>query len=280
MGLTKWIFAGLGWVMGAGSPIGALLGYIIGNVIERRQDIGDGSQDFSNHRGPYRNTGTQDDVNIALIVLIAAVVKADGSVRRSELDYVKRFLLKNYGEEKGKQYLTMLRDLVKPERVIDIPAICYQIKQNTDYTTRYHMADFLFGLAVADNSYSQTENTIMREIANGLGINTRDYVSMYTRHIGSRFGGGSDSSYSGGSSYSGSSRSTSYSQQRKDPYKVLGIESSATDEEVKKAYRRLAMKYHPDKVEGMGEEVKKNAEAQFREINEAYEQIKTARGMK
>ena len=66
----------------------------------------------------------------------------------------------------------------------------------------------------------------------------------------------------------------------KNPYEVLGIPPSATDEEVKKAYRRLAMKYHPDKVEGMGEEVKKNAAAQFREINEAYEQIKTARGMK
>jgi len=279
MGLTKWIFAGLGWVIGAG-PIGALIGYMIGNAIEHRQEIGDGSQNFSNHRGPYRNTGSQDDVNIALIVLIAAVIKADGNVRRSELDYVKRFLLKNYGEEKGKQYLTMLRDLVKPERVIDIPAICNQIKQNTDYTTRYHMADFLFGLAVADNAYSQSENTVMRDIANGLGINMRDYVSMYTRHVGARFGGGSGSNYSGGSSYSGSSHSSSYSQQRKDPYKVLGIDSTATDEEVKKAYRRLAMKYHPDKVEGMGEEVKKNAEAQFREINEAYEQIKTARGMK
>lgn len=279
MGLTKWIFTGLGWVIGAG-PIGALLGYMLGSAIERRQEIGDGSQDFSNHHGPYRNTGTQDDINIALIVLIAAVIKADGNVRRSELDYVKRFLLKNYGEEKGKQYLAMLRDLVKPERIIDLPAICNQIKQNTDYTTRYHMTDFLFGLSVADNSYTTAENDVMRSIAKGLGINTRDFVSMYTRHIYAHSGTAGSGGYSGGSSYSGSSYSSSYSQQRKDPYKVLGIDSTATDEEVKKAYRRLAMKYHPDKVEGMGEEVKKNAEAQFREINEAYEQIKTARGMK
>ena len=277
MGLTKWIFAGLGWVIGAG-PIGALLGYMIGNAIERNRENDNSSATFAGHRGPYRNTGSQEDVNIALNVLIATVIKADGNVRRSELDYVKRFLLKNYGEEKGKQYLSMLRDLVQPERVIDTTSICYQIKQNTDYTTRYHMVDFLFGLAVADNAYSPAENSVLREIANGLGINARDYVSMYTRHVGSRFGG--SGSYSSGSGYSGSSHSTSYSQPRKDPYKVLGLDSTATDEEVKKAYRRLAMKYHPDKVEGMGEEVKKNAEAQFREINEAYEQIKTARGMK
>ena len=282
MSLTKWILTGLGFVAlswtGMG-PLGALLGYYIGSSLERKQ-LDDSAGSYSSHHGPYRNTGSQDDINMALIVLIAAVIKADGSVKRSELDYVKRFLLANYGEERGKQYLVMLRDLVKPERVIDTTAICNQIKQNTDYTTRYHMVDFLFGLAVADNTYSPAENSVMREIANGLGINARDYVSMYTRHIGSRFGGGSSNSYSSGSGYSGSSRSSSNTYSRRNPYKVLGLEASATDEEVKKAYRRLAMKYHPDKVEGMGEEVKKNAEAQFREINEAYEQIKTARGMK
>ena len=282
MGLTKWIFAGLGWVIGAG-PLGALLGYMIGNVIERNsQQIGSGSQDFSSHRGPYRNNGTQDDINVALIVLIAAVIKADGNVRRSELDYVKRFLLKNYGEEKGKQYLILLRDLVKPERYIDVTAISNQIKQNTDYTTRYHMMDFLFGLATADNSYTRLENEVMLSIAKGLGINTSDYMSMYTRHVELHNNRGSSywRNAGGGSSYSSSSSTSGYGSQRKDPYKVLGLTSTATDEEVKKAYRRLAMKYHPDKVEGMGEEVKKNAEAQFREINEAYEQIKSARGMK
>lgn len=295
MGLTKWIFTGLGFAAlswtGMGF-LGALLGYYIGNTIEGGGRIGSsgyriGTDGFvhNSHHGPYRNNGSQDDINVALIVLIAAVMKADGDVKRAELDYVKQFLLKNYGEERGKNYLAMLRDLVKPDTDLRIDAICSQIKVNTDYTTRYHMVDFLFGLAVSDNSYGQAENSVMRAIASGLGINSRDYVSMYTRHIGSRFYGNSGgnrqsgySDYSGYSGYSGSS--TSYSAPRKDPYKVLGISSDATDEEVKKAYRRLAMKYHPDKVEGMGEEVKKNAEAQFREINEAYEQIKAARGMK
>lgn len=292
MGLTKWIFTGLGFAAlswtGMGF-LGALLGYYIGNAIEGGGRIGSSGYRIGNdgfvhnsHHGPYRNNGSQDDVNVALIVLIAAVMKADGEVKRAELDYVKQFLLKNYGEEKGKNYLAMLRDLVKPDADIQINAICYQIKVNTDYTTRYHMVDFLFGLAVADSSYGQAENSVMRAIASGLGINSRDYVSMYTRHIGNRFysntGSSRQSSHSGYSGYSGSS--TSYSAPRKDPYKVLGLASTATDDEVKRAYRRLAMKYHPDKVEGMGEEVKKNAEAQFREINEAYEQIKAARGMK
>ena len=261
--------------------MGALLGYLIGSAIENKTGGGLGADYISGgRRGPYHNEGTQDDINVSLLVLIAAVMKADGAVKRSELDYVKQFLMNNYGEEQGKKYLSMLRELVKPETPIPLEEICYQIKQNTDYTTRYHMVDFLFGLAVSDNSYSGTENSTMKIIARGLGINSGDYVSIYTRHVGSRYAGQNNYSHTGYGGYSGSRQYGSSGQTYKDPYKVLGLTSSATDEEVKKAYRRLAMKYHPDKVEGMGEEVKKNAEAQFREINEAYEQIKTARGMK
>ena len=65
-----------------------------------------------------------------------------------------------------------------------------------------------------------------------------------------------------------------------DYYKLLEVEKTASQEDIKKAYRKMAMKYHPDRVEGMGEDVKRNAEAQFREINEAYETLKTMRGIK
>ena len=277
MSALKWILGVVGWAtMG---PLGAVLGYIVGKNLS-----GDGASAWQRvgpgtHHGPYRNTGTQDDINAALMVLIAAVMKADGEVKRSELDYVKRFLLKNYGEERGKQYLGLLRDLVKVDRFIDLYEICPQIKQNTDYTTRYHLVDFLFGLATSDGAYQPSEHQVLRTIANLLGINSSDWVSMYARHVRGGYAGGHG--YNGDTGYSrNTSDTSSTSYTRTDPYKVLGIERSATDEEVKKAYRRLAMKYHPDKVEGMGEEVKKKAEAQFREINEAYEQIKAARGMK
>ncbi len=297
MGLGKWILGGLGWAFLG--PLGGILGYFLGSSLEnagKEGQIGGGytpggdGQSFNAHRGPYKNNGSQNDVDVALIVLIASVIKVDGSVDRAELNYVKQFLLKNYGEEKGKELLLMLRDLVKPETYIDVDAVCTQIKHNTDYTTRYHMADFLFDLATADSNFCQAENNILRNIARNLGINAGDFTSIYARHVGARWGSkyGSNSSYGygGGRSYGGSSSgygrsgSNSSSSYQKDPYKVLGITASATDEEVKKAYRRMAMKYHPDKVATMGEEIRKNAEAQFKEINEAYEQIKTARGMK
>ena len=269
--LKKWIFAGLGWAVGG--PIGALFGFFLGKALSDQAprlygSFGDrtnpygGSQPF---QGPYRNTGTRNDFDIALLVLIAAVMKADGDIKKSELDCVKQFLLKNYSEEEAKELLLMLRDLTKKE--IDLDGVCRQIKVNTDYTTRYHMLDFLFTLAGSDSFVDNYELNVLNRIRSAFGINYSDYISILARH---------------GQSYSGSQskQSNSGSSWGKDPYKVLGLESTASDDEVRKAYRRLAMKYHPDKVEGMGDEVKRNAEAQFREINEAYETIKNARGMK
>lgn len=267
MAIIKWILTGLGWAVGG--PIGAIFGYLIGKSLSGSdirteydtRSFGGGS------RTKYTDTGNANDINAALLVLMAAVMKADGNVVKSELDYVKRFLISNYGEDEAKEMLLKLRDITKND--IPVGAVCDQIKHNTAYDTRYHMLDFLFGVACADNSFDRSEERVLRMICSGLGINSRDYLSIYTRHVASNY------SYSNSKNYNNSGSSQSY---QKDPYKVLGIEKSATNEEVKKAYRRLAMKYHPDKVEGMGEEVKKNAEAQFREINEAYETIKQARG--
>jgi DnaJ like chaperone protein len=62
-------------------------------------------------------------------------------------------------------------------------------------------------------------------------------------------------------------------------YKVLEISPSATDDEVKAAYRKLAMKHHPDRVASLGEDVRKAAEEKFRQLNEAKEKIYKARGL-
>ena len=264
---TKWLFAGLGWAFGG--PIGALLGYWLGKAISTDRQIGtgaDGTYDSysSYHRGPYRNTGTQQDVNAALMVLIAAVMKVDGSVKRSELDFVKRFLLANYGEERGKEMLKVLQQMVEKE--IPIDQVCAQIKVNTDYSTRYHMVDFLFGIGGADGEFHQSEINMLRLIAQYLGISQSDYTSIHERHIGH-----------GDSSYSGGSRNNTSGSYSKDPYRVLGIDSSATDDEVRKAYRKMAMKYHPDRVAGMSEELQRNAAEQMKEINQAYDVIKQRR---
>ena len=301
MSIAKWILAGLGWAVGG--PIGAAIGFFIGAAVsssfsgERLKEIGYDSPQ-SNPRPPYRNTGTTADIHAALLVLIAAVIKADGQVKRSELDYVKRFLNKNYSGEKAREMLLLLREIVK--RDIPVHDVCQQIKVNTDYTTRYHMVDFLCGLAGADGDFDDKEQRVIRAIVVGLGINSADFASIYARHSTARHswsnysdphragdtssrGSRSGNTSSGGTRSGGrqsSSQSFRQSTAPNDPYSILGIPSSASDLEVKKAYRRLAMKYHPDRVETLGEEIKRNAEQQFKIINDAYVTICRSRGLK
>lgn len=264
MSLSKWILTGLGWAVGG--PIGGLIGFLIGNAVSgtplRQYVGGDG---VGSGRGRYRNTGTSNDLNVAMLVLIAAVMKADGDVRRSELDYVKKFLRKNYGDEHAVEMLKVLRELMKQD--IPLADVCSQIKVNTDYSTRFLILDYLSGLCNADGEFSNSEEAVLRRIAVGLGINSSDYSSIKARHTSYSHSGGHSSASPQGNN-------------GKNPYSVLGIASTATDDEVRRAYRRLAMKYHPDRVEGLGEEVRKNAEAQIKVINAAYEQIKAARGIK
>ena len=67
--------------------------------------------------------------------------------------------------------------------------------------------------------------------------------------------------------------------EKRDYYEVLGVDKNASPDEIKKAYRRMAMKYHPDKVNNLGEDMKKSATEKFRSINAAYENIKNIRGI-
>ena len=150
MGYRKWIYALIGTCI-SGIP-GGIAGFLMGAAVDgiansRFRDIDDlySSPESESHHGPYRNNSTADDINACLVILIAAILKADGQVRRSELDYVKQFFAHNYDEENGKRYLAMLRELVKPEVNIDVRKTCYQIKQHTDYTDDDHPAEFIPG---------------------------------------------------------------------------------------------------------------------------------------
>lgn len=66
---------------------------------------------------------------------------------------------------------------------------------------------------------------------------------------------------------------------KRDYYEVLGVTKGASAEEIKKAYRKMALKYHPDKVNHLGEDFRKNAEEKFKAVNEAWDKIKKERNI-
>ena len=258
MALGKWILGGLGFVLGG--PIGALIGVFIGSLFDGESWSGrltDGSEGDADDNDTERSTShhhraTAGDIQISFLVLIACVMKADGRVLKSEVNFVKPFLIKNYGEEGAKHALQMLKQLL--EKDIDHVAVCRQIADNVNYSTRLELVHMLLELANADGEFAEREQSLVEQIAVNLSLSSKDYESLAAMY-----------------------------RKTKDPhwaYKVLEIEPDVSDEEVKKAYRKMAMKYHPDKVANAGDEIKQQATEKFRTINEAYETVKLLRRMK
>ncbi len=237
---AKWIGGGLGWAIAG--PLGAIIGFTLGSVIDGAGQV------MQQGQGRSMQTTTGGYV-MSLLVLIAAVMKADGKVMRSELDYVKAFLRQNFGEESAAEASLTLRDLL--EQNIPVADVCRQIEMNMNYSARLQLLHFLWGISRADNIVSSEEQKLIDFIAASIGITERDMASIKAMFI----------------------KDTGYG------YKILEIEPAATDEEVKKAYRRMAMKYHPDKVTHLGEDFQKAAQEKFRTVNEAYETIKKERNI-
>jgi DnaJ like chaperone protein len=227
---AKWIGGGLGFVMGG--PIGGLFGFVVGSFFDNAT-VQTTSID--------NNVTTPGAFGMSLLVLIAAVMKADGKVVKSELDYVKQFFVRQFGRENAKEALVMLRDLLKQD--IPVGDVCSQISRNMDYASRLQLMHLLFGVAGADGSFHSSEIKIIEMISTNLGISTSDYCSIRNMFI----------------------------PETDSAYKILEIEPSATNEELKKAYRKIALKYHPDKVSHLGEDFRKTADEKFKKVNEAYE---------
>lgn len=233
---NKWIAGALGWAMGG--PIGGILGFALGAISD------EATQNYKPGTALPPN-----DFSAALLVLCAAVMKADNRLMKTELEYVKKFFTQQFGAEITNQRMLLLREILKQD--IPVHEVCQQIKMNVDSSSRLQLLHLLFGIAAADGQVNKDEQNLLALIASLLGINERDYVSLQSMFV----------------------------KNGDAAYKILEIEKSSGDDEVKKAYRRMAMKYHPDKVHHLGPEYQKDAQEKFKKINEAYETIKKERGM-
>ena len=245
-GYGKWIGGGLGWALGG--PIGGLLGFMFGSMFESSDK--NSASDFQGH--PYV-TGERPtmagDFSVSLLVLSAAVMKADGVVKKSELDYVKRFFVSNFGEAKTKQLMHVLKELLQKE--ITIQDVSVQIRSSMDYSSRLQLLHFLFGIAGSDKVTADSEILMIQNISGFMGITSADFKSVKAMFV----------------------------KDTESAYKILEVSPNADDNEVKKAYHKMAIKYHPDKVSHLGGEVQKAAEEKFQKLNAAYDEVKKKRGI-
>ena len=235
----KWLGGGLGWAFGG--PIGAIIGFALGSVLDDTKVVVNGSG--------MNNPTLVGDFSASLLVLAAAVIKADGTVLKSELEYIKKFFIKNFGVEHTQEQMLVLRELLQKD--IPVREVCMQIRQNMEHAARLQLIHFLFGVSSADGTVHAREVNVIAEIAGYLGVNTADFNSL---------------------------KAMFYKDTDSD-YKILEIEKSATDDEVKKAYRKMAVKFHPDKVSHLGDDIQKDAKEKFQKLQNAYDAIKKQRGI-
>jgi DnaJ like chaperone protein len=232
-GFGKWLAGGLGWAFFG--PVGGIIGFAIGSI-------------FSSMKiETNANQTTRADFAAVLVVLVAAVMKADGKILKIELDYVKNYFVKTFGVDAAQEAILLLREVSKNE--IPLHEVTEQVKNNLEYHSKLQLLHFLYQVANADENLHITEINLIEQIANQIGVLKKDAASIKAMFVVEL-----DSSY-----------------------KILEIDKNASVEEIKKAYRKMAIKYHPDKVSNLGDDIQNTAKEKFQKLNEAYEKIKRER---
>jgi len=243
--MIKWFAAILGYFLYGFR--GAVLGFLIGSFID---SVSRGSRPRNVFSDFTRQKVSPADFELNLLSLCSIVIKADGQVSQRELDYVRQYFLSTYGKEKANAIFRTFNEVIK-NREISAQRICTYLNQRTRYEVRLQLLHFLFGIAQADGAVSNLEIEKIKEIAGYLRVGRQDFESIKAMFIKSA----------------------------DNAYKILEIEKGVSDDEVKKAYRKMAKKYHPDKVITDNEAIKKGAEEKFKEVQRAYEQIQNERGI-
>jgi len=251
--LYKW-FLGVGFLVLTGKVKYGIIGFVIGSIVDfmsRGKKTKASNASSSTGYEYYRQRATQYDFPTMLMALSAVVMKADGTVKRVELDYVKSFFTAQFGNQFTREHLQVLKHFLDNSQ-IPITDICNDIRNRISVDGRIQMVHYLFQVAKADGHVDDREMKIIEQLANKLGIPAMEFDSVKNMFYRS-----ADSDY-----------------------KILGIEATASDEDVKRAYRKMAIAFHPDKVAQMGEEYQKGAKEKFQQIQDAYENIKRKRGIK
>ena len=225
---------------------GAILGFLLGSFFDNING-GDGRnviRDFS------RQSVSPADFELNLLSLCSIVIKADGQVSQRELDYVRQYFISTYVKERANSIFRTFNDVIR-KREVSAQKICNYLTQRTRYAVRLQLLHFLFGIAQADGQVSKAEVDKLRELARYFRVSVHDFESIMAMFV----------------------------EAADNAYKILEIPKSASDDEVKQAYRKMAKKYHPDRVVTENEAIKKGAEEKFKEVQKAYETIQKERGI-
>ena len=275
MALGKWIGSALGWILSGGNVLGAIAGYCIGSMLSEATSTAERENGFNGNGNTFRNDYSDTQFNqrpfeedrnsflFSMLVLSSYIIKADGKIMHSEMNCVRNFLRNNFGEQavrQGEDILLKLFEMQKQQGATTfketIRKSCVEISFHMNIGQRLQLLDYLIIIAKVDGTISPEEVYALKEVAAYLGLSAQDVDSMLNMEASSNQQIGLD-----------------------EAYKILGISPNATNDEVKAAYRKMALKHHPDRVSTLGDDIREAAEKKFQEINNAKERIYKARGL-
>ncbi len=267
MAYGKWIGGYFGW--SAAGPLGALIGFALGALIDKlfegdapALESGGSSSGAGASTRSYQQArqqeGDRNSFLMSMLVLATYIIKADGKIMHSEMEFVRSFLRQNFGDVAAQQGNDVMNRLFEEQKRMgrsayqeSIHRSCVQMTMHIDRSQRLQLLSLLVMIAQADGRVDDSEVAALKDVAQWLQLSADEVDAML--HL--------------------------KGDSLEDAYKVLGVSPDATDDELRKAYRRLALEHHPDRVAKLGDDVRLAAEKKFQEINAAKDRIWKARGL-
>ena len=238
--------------------IGGIIGYVIGAVIDGIKDskvTHDGQQ--SEYGGGQRNE--YDTFLYYLMYLSADIIFADGKIYQTETDFLRKYLSETLGPQAAQKGMSFFEQLKMERRQhgvatwnASVQKVCRDLNKLMPEAHRLQIIAFLAEICKCDGKAEATEIKALRNIAYHMGLDADVVNQMFA------LGG----------------------QSLDDAYRVLGVTPDASDDDVRKAYKKMVLQHHPDRVAHLGEEVKSAATKKMQEINKAKDAIYTARNIK
>ncbi|MBN2653113.1 MAG: co-chaperone DjlA [Spirochaetales bacterium] len=259
----------IGGVLGffLGGPLGAILGATAGHYV---------ADDKKTRKKFFTNIGGNRSEVVffsGLFSLIGKVASADGSISQQEVAVINQFIDRNFRlDPVRKNYaMAIVHQAARSHESAEDIAMQLRAELSSKPQVRELLIDILVAVAAADGSFLSTEERMIRNICAILGFADSFYFSVKERYVNA------DGS-SRQQQYRQSHASSTSSLSEQQAYKILACEKGCSDEELKKAYRKLVKKYHPDALssQGVSDDFREVAKRRYLEIQEAFDLL-TAR---
>ncbi|MCG8570952.1 MAG: DnaJ domain-containing protein [Spirochaetes bacterium] len=245
-------------------PLGAILGFIIGLFYDTTSKLKFDFQ-FNN----FENSEKNQMIAEAFPVLAAKVVLSANFLDKQMVLAVKELMIDLFGYDKAKHLMHDFKNNIE-KRVSDysVEEVCTRLNQVLFAGEKQRLVMILLQIVKQKGQVGQQEFQGVIKIASFLGLNINPFAQFDFNQSGS---------YQYHSRYY---QQQQHSSNQIDPYQVLDLTTNATNDEIKKKYRQLSMKYHPDKAASQSEDIKNQYETKMRQINDAYDQLKKIRNIK